>query len=93
LTKKQGLALKRWQKLIQGIQIRRRMQHQYGDHEAAGPVSSALLITMRIADPRLSVAGTRCCTNSICNDIEVASQDSSQGVGKGGRKDTGKAHV
>ncbi|GHJ87232.1 hypothetical protein NliqN6_3634 [Naganishia liquefaciens] len=37
LTKKQGLAIKRWQKLIQGIQIRRRLQHQYGDHEQAGP--------------------------------------------------------
>ncbi|KAJ9122302.1 hypothetical protein QFC22_001723 [Naganishia vaughanmartiniae] len=37
LTKRQGLALKRWQKLIQGIQIRRRLQDQYGDKETAGP--------------------------------------------------------
>ncbi|KAJ9100627.1 hypothetical protein QFC21_003671 [Naganishia friedmannii] len=37
LAKRQGLALKRWQKLIQGIQIRRRLQDQYGDNEAAGP--------------------------------------------------------
>jgi hypothetical protein len=48
LTKKQGLALKRWQKLIQGIQIRRRMQHQYGDNESAGPVSVRLMMAKRM---------------------------------------------
>ncbi|KAJ9095375.1 hypothetical protein QFC19_007619 [Naganishia cerealis] len=37
LAKRQGLALKRWQKLIQGIQIRKRLQDQYGDGVSAGP--------------------------------------------------------
>jgi hypothetical protein len=69
------------------------MQHQYGDHEAAGPVSSALMITARIVDPRLSVAGTRCSTNGICSDIEVASQDCCKDSSKGGRKGTDKAYA
>lgn len=58
LTKKQEKAILRWKKLIRGVQIRQRLQRQYGEETQATSLPSQTTASVSVARKKLQAMGT-----------------------------------